>query len=390
MIDSRTTDSVAFGNRWRWPLWSSGRGVLPASADESGRPAVSPSAGSIAAPTCRSTGPSTMSIALIERAARSGYTAIMLADYKLQILDRVIDSLLSQCRACQGGRGEGRHRADPGRLLDRLQQRASWPTTPTSPRACRSIDPPFVVRRSARPVLVAACPELPGRPQRRPRGDQRRSVRRLLASRTTRQVTRSPTARSSTAARSPAASSRDQGHGRRRRTPPDPDGQGPPARLLPVLLLGRRPATSAPPGRFSLLALGPSEPGAQLTFHEGGLEPTRTGSGSRSSSTASTRTKSNLYAGFWGEGRARSGSTTWRSRSWRWSTSCGARAARSTVTSADGKTTYEEGRDFEPVARPEARARSPTPGEYDFEPRRRRRIRLTPGSRIKDGEPAAA
>ena len=38
---------------------------------------------------------------------------------------------------------------------------------------------------------------------------------------------------------------------------------------------GSRPRTSAPTGSFQLLALGTSQAGRSLTFHEGGLEPTQ-------------------------------------------------------------------------------------------------------------------
>jgi len=55
-----------------------------------------------------------------------------------------------------------------------------------------------------------------------------------------------------------------------------------------------------------------------------------------------------------------------------------------TVTSADGKTTYEEGRDFNPVADPIV-ARRPFPGEFPFNHPAPPLV-LTENSRIKDGQ----
>jgi hypothetical protein len=54
------------------------------------------------------------------------------------------------------------------------------------------------------------------------------------------------------------------------------------------------------------------------------------------------------------------------------------------VTSADGKTVYEEGKDFEPVKDPKLGA-DPDPGDYSFA-HAGAQIKLTSGSRIKEGE----
>jgi hypothetical protein len=55
-----------------------------------------------------------------------------------------------------------------------------------------------------------------------------------------------------------------------------------------------------------------------------------------------------------------------------------------TVTSSDGKTTYEEGKDFEPVIDPKL-GRVPYEGEYDFN-HSGAPLRLTANSRIHDGD----
>lgn len=138
-----------------------------------------------------------------------------------------------------------------------------------------------------------------------------------------------------------------------------------------------------PSGGFRLLALG-AKSGRPLTFYEGGLE--RDGDWKRIDVVFNTldETAVTLYAGIWG---GKSGKL--------WvddlaldelslvnilrRPGCPLR-----VRSADGSRSYEEGRDYEPVADPKL-GRVPYDGEYDFNhdgpP-----IRLTADSRIQDGE----
>ena len=66
-------------------------GPAPARPKASWLPRLIPTAGFIAAPTCKSTDRLTTHGAF-RRAKRSGYTGILYSDYKLQVLDRVTDN----------------------------------------------------------------------------------------------------------------------------------------------------------------------------------------------------------------------------------------------------------------------------------------------------------
>ena len=86
------------------------------------------------------------------RAKQDGYTAILIADYKLQVLDRVPDYYFRNVEKVKAAAAQGRHRAGPRGLLDRLQQRPPRRTTPTSPRACRSSTSRIVVKERIEPL----------------------------------------------------------------------------------------------------------------------------------------------------------------------------------------------------------------------------------------------
>ncbi len=138
----------------------------------------------------------------------------------------------------------------------------------------------------------------------------------------------------------------------------------------------------APAGAFRLLAIGAD--GKTLTFHEGGLEPT--GDWRRVEVAFNTRDNAevNVYVGLWG---GKSG-TLWVDEVELEELSLVNVLRRDgcplTVTSDDGKTTYIEGRDFEPVVDPKL-GRVPYEGEYDFN-HPGAPLRLTAGSRIEDGD----
>ena len=149
-----------------------------------------------------------------------------------------------QRRARQGGGREGEGRDHPGRLPDRLQQRPAQQRRRTSPRGCRSRAP----RSSSGGARPSSSPTpAPKLAQRRPGGDQGRRLRRLrLPGRPRQGHLRRPRGRPRRQGLLPdAGPRRDAG------LPPDPDGEGPPARLLPALVLGEdarprpRPAPSA-------------------------------------------------------------------------------------------------------------------------------------------------
>ncbi len=137
-----------------------------------------------------------------------------------------------------------------------------------------------------------------------------------------------------------------------------------------------------PTGAFRLMAMG-AKGGTPLSFHEGGLEPTRDWTRIEVVFNSQDQTEVNLYAGLW-DGRS---GTLWLDELALEEMALVNVLRRDgcplTVTSEDGKTTFEEGRDFEPVRDPKL-GQVPYEGEYDFghpgAP-----IRLARGSRIGDG-----
>ena len=257
---------------------------------------------------------------------------------------------------------------------------------PTAERTVAGASP----RRACRPRVTwkpSSTRDFPSTSQRQPRAGPGRSVRRASRSRMIPASRPSPTARSSTAGASPAGSSP---------APRDRSASRPTSGWCSTSRSGRTPPTGSragsktqdlgPSGAFQLLALGTSQPGRQLTFHEGGLEPNQDWKRIEVVFNSLDQTEANLYVGIWGAGHGHAlGRRPRSSRSCRWSTSCGATGARSPSSRPTARRLYEEGRDFEPVRRPQARRRFPgrantsstTPGAT---------IRLTPGSRIKNGD----
>jgi hypothetical protein len=137
----------------------------------------------------------------------------------------------------------------------------------------------------------------------------------------------------------------------------------------------------APTGAFRLMAMGASS-GRTLSFHEGGLEPTRDWTRIEVVFNTQDQTEVNLYAGLWG-GKA---GTLWLDELAFEEMSLVNVLRRNgcplTVTSEDGKLTYVEGKDFEPVIDPKL-GMVPYQGEYEFN-HPGPTIRLTATSRIQD------
>src|SRR5262249_26887761 len=140
----------------------------------------------------------------------------------------------------------------------------------------------------------------------------------------------------------------------------------------------------APTGSFHLLALGTGQAARQLTFHEGGLESTQDWKQIEVVFNSLAESAINLYAGFWGEGKG----TVWIDglalEELGLVKVLRRKGCPFTVKSADGKTTYEEGRDFEPVADPKL-GKVPWEGEFEFN-HEGAVIRPTARSRIRSGD----
>jgi hypothetical protein len=140
----------------------------------------------------------------------------------------------------------------------------------------------------------------------------------------------------------------------------------------------------APTGSFHLLALATGRESKPLSFHEGGLEPTADWKKIDVVFNSLEEHEVALYAGFWGEGRG----TIWLDDlaldELALVNLLRRKGCPFVVKSADGKTTYQEGPDFEPVADAQL-GQVPWPGEFEFE-HPGAVINVTPRSRIKAGE----
>src|SRR5262249_33297994 len=129
------------------------------------------------------------------------------------------------------------------------------------------------------------------------------------------------------------------------------------------------------------MAMGKKGP---LTFQEGELRPTEDWKAIDVVFNSLENAEVTLYAGVWG---GKSGAV-WVDDLRFEELSLGNVLRRSgcpfSVKSADGKRTYEEGRDYEPV-RDEKLGQEPWAGEYSFA-HKGPQLRLTKGSRIGDGD----
>jgi hypothetical protein len=137
-----------------------------------------------------------------------------------------------------------------------------------------------------------------------------------------------------------------------------------------------------PAGAFRLLVLGTS--GRRLSFHEGGLQPTQDWAPVEVVFNSLDQDEVTVYAGQWGGGSG----TLWldelRLEELALVNVLRRDGCPLVVASADGKTVYEEGKDFLPVRDPKL-GQVPYAGQFSFA-HAGPVLRLTPDSRIKDGD----
>ncbi len=138
-----------------------------------------------------------------------------------------------------------------------------------------------------------------------------------------------------------------------------------------------------PTGSFHLLALATSRENKSLTFHEGGLEPTADWKKIDVVFNSLEEREVSLYAGFWGEGKGTFWIDDLALEELALVNLLRRKGCPFVVKSGDGRTTYEEGRDYEPVADAKL-GQVPWPGEYEFE-HPGAVIRITSRSRIRSG-----
>ncbi len=138
------------------------------------------------------------------------------------------------------------------------------------------------------------------------------------------------------------------------------------------------------PGSFRLLAIGAGKDDRSLTFQEGGIAPSQDWKRVSVVFNSLDNDSVNLYAGLWGT----SAGSLWIDELTLEELSLVNVLRRDgcpfRVASADGKTVYVEGRDYEPVHDPKL-GQVPYAGEFDFD-HPGPVLRLTADSSIKPGQ----
>jgi hypothetical protein len=132
------------------------------------------------------------------------------------------------------------------------------------------------------------------------------------------------------------------------------------------------------------MALGGQSSGRSLTFQEGGIESTQDWTELDVVFNSLDQSTVNLYAGYWGEGSGKFWIDDLRLEELSLVNVLRRRGCPLSVRGIDGRTTYVEGRDFEPVVDAKL-GNNPFPGEFEFG-HEGPKIRLTARSRISAGE----
>ena len=335
---------------------------------------------------------------------------MLFADYKLQVLDRVTDYYF---RNVEKSRRRPRR---PASSWSRRSSRsatatATCRTTRTSPRACRSSTSRMSCKSRVEPVRdegVAEARPVVGRARRLEAVLDSQASAQIRERQTSsrRRATGSPASRSRTIPASATFADRDGRPRRPRLLPARARAKGPKRRRRRTSgwcsTCALRPHTAY---RFScwVKTQGPrpdrlvSAAGArrrasragQLTFQEGraraepGLEADR-----RRLQQPRPEGGEPLRRASGARAKARSGSTTCSSRSWRWSMSCGARGARSPSSRPTAGRPTRKAATSSRWSIPSS-AQVPWAGEYEFD-HPGATIRITPRLADQERRPAAA
>jgi len=342
-------------------------------------------------------------IAIFERAKRSGYTGVMLSDYKLQVLYRVPDFYFRNVERVKAAAARTGLELIPA-VFSIGYSNGHLALNPNLAEGLPVVDQPFVVKYRVETAAKKGFVAEGG-----PVLEQVRRPEAVLDLRPAVQM-RNGNLEETNGDRFPGFTLQDDPgagtfadraivhQGRVAcRLEPGSTAQGhasPNLRLAQTVAL--RPHTAyrlscwvktrelAPTGSFHLLALGTGQGARQLTFHEGGLEPTQDWKRVEVVFNSLDQREANLYAGFWGEGKGTFWVDELAIEELALVNVLRRKGCPLAVKSADGKTTYEEGRDFEPVADAKL-GRVPWEGEFEFD-HAGATIRLTARSRIKNGD----
>jgi hypothetical protein len=341
-------------------------------------------------------------IALIERGKRDGYTALLIADYKLQVLDRVPDFYFPNVERVKAAATRAGIELVPA-VFSIGYSNGHLSHDPNLAEGMPVVDQPFVVRPQVGTTdLKGAVGSSPGRA----------GTRRLEAV-----IDDRASARLRNGGLEQGEGDRFAGfgfqddpgvttfvdrrvaHGGRASCRFEPGNQGPRRSSPNVRLMQRvalRPMTGyrlscwvktqglGPTRAFQVLALGAGQPGRQLTFQEPHLEPTQDWKRIDVAFNSLDQKEANLYVGIWGAGPGKLWVDDLQIEELALVNVLRRPGCPFTVRSADRGTVYQEGRDYEPVADPQL-GRVPYAGEYEFN-HPGATVRIPTTSRIRNGD----
>jgi hypothetical protein len=336
-------------------------------------------------------------IALIERAKKDGYTTLLISDYKLQILDRVPDFYFPNVEKVKAAAVRNGIELVPA-VFSIGYSNGHLSHDPNLAEGLPVLDQPFIVKEVTEPSTGTG------------RGPQvARRLEAVLDTRTSARLkngdleaTQGDRFTGFSFQDDPGISTfadRQVVHGGRvscRLEPgaKNPRRESPNTRLMEHVVL--RPMTPyrfscwaktrdlRPAGSFNMLVLGASQPGRQLTFQEGLIEANQDWKRVEVVFNSLDQKEANLYVGLWGQGPG----TLWlddlQFEELPLVNVLRRAGCPFTIKSANGRTVYVEGQDYEPVADPHLGS-APWLGEYEFGHPGASILLKTP-SRIKAGE----
>jgi hypothetical protein len=316
-------------------------------------------------------------VELITRAGRAGYNGVVIADYKLNILERVPEHYFRHVARVREAAAKAGVEIIPS-LFPIGYSNGLLAHDPNLAEGMPVEGAPFVVRGGGLAPMVDPQARIENGGLEQTRGDVFEGFR-----------FQDEPGRVTGADREVAHS----GSVSCRITPAGTDGSSENARLVCRVAVRPRGCYRfsawvqtrelSNTGGFRLLALG-ADGGRPLTFHEGGVAASQDWEQVEVVFNSQDQEVVNLYVGIWGRGSG----TLWVDdlalEELALVNVLRREGCPLTVTSVDGKTRYEEERDFRPVADPSL-GRVPYGGEYDFG-HAGPTIRLAEGSRLREGE----
>ena len=315
-------------------------------------------------------------VALIERAGKSGYNGLVLADYKMNLLDKVQPNYFPNARRVMAAAAKAKVEIIPciapigysnGLLMHDVNLAEGMPV----------VDAPFVVREGeARLVPDPALAKFTAGDMEATRGDGN-TIAGINYQDEPGKVT--------------FADHEVKHAGKTSLRIGDTQGN---ARLIHGMKV--RPHASyrlsawvktknwSTPGNFRLMANGAGDKGRQLSFHEGGIERDQDWKLAEVVFNSQDFAEIAIYAGVYGGGTGSLWIDDFRIEEMGLTNVLRRPGCPVSVKSADGKTTYVEGRDYAPISDPKL-GNIPYAGEYEFS-HEAPPIKILPGSSIRERE----